>query len=265
MMENHSMGKNNDWNPELYLQFNEERTQPAKDLAARIHVENPGKIMDVGCGPGNSTSVLSSRWPESEIVGIDSSASMIESARKNYPDIKWRIEDATKLEIDEKYDIIFSNATIQWIQDQEKLISDLVEMLETGGSLAVQVPMYHNMPVSRAIETVSLTERWKKLTSGANDAFTFHSTDYYYDILSDKLKSINMWETSYYHIMPSHQTIVEMIKSTGMRKFLDALDTDEEKIEFEKDVLKEITKVYPAQKDKNVLFPFKRLFFTGYK
>ncbi|MFA0832827.1 MAG: methyltransferase domain-containing protein [Methanobacterium formicicum] len=258
------MQTSKDWNPELYLKFNEERTQPAKDLAARINIENPEKIMDVGCGPGNSTHVLYSRWPGSELVGIDSSASMIESAKKNYPDIKWRIEDATKMETEEKYDIIFSNATIQWIPDQEKLISDLVGMLETGGALAVQVPMYLNMPASQAIESVSLTGRWKELTSGAN-AFTFHSSDYYYHILSDEVKSINMWGTSYYHIMQSHQNIVEMLKSTGMRKFLDMLDTREEKLGFEKDVLKEIKKVYPAQKDGNVLFPFKRLFFIGYK
>ncbi len=259
------MRTNKDWNPELYLKFNEERTQPAKDLVTRIHVKNPEKIMDVGCGPGNSTNVLSSRWPESEIVGIDSSASMIESAKNNYPDIEWRIEDATKMETEEKYDIIFSNATIQWIQDQEKLISDLVKMLKNNGALAVQVPMYHNMPVSRAIEKVSLNERWKEQTSGASDAFTFHSSDYYYDILSVKLKSVNMWKTSYFHIMHSHQNIVEMIKSTGMRTFLGMLDTKEEKIEFEKDVSKEITKVYPVQTDGNVLFPFKRLFFIGYK
>ncbi|WP_321421117.1 methyltransferase domain-containing protein [uncultured Methanobacterium sp.] len=254
-----------DWNPELYLKFNEERTQPAKDLAARINIENPGKIMDVGCGPGNSTHVLSSRWPESELVGIDSSASMIESAKKNYPDIKWRIEDATKMETEEKYDIIFSNATIQWILDQEKLISDLVGMLEIGGALAVQVPMYHTMPASQAIESVSLTGIWKELTRGASDAFTFHSSDHYYHILSSQVKSINMWQTSYFHIMPSHENIVEMLKSTGMRKFLDMLDSREEKLEFEKDVLKEIKKAYPSQKDGNVLFPFKRLFFIGYK
>ncbi|OPY30538.1 MAG: trans-aconitate 2-methyltransferase [Methanobacterium sp. PtaU1.Bin242] len=83
--------------------------------------------------------------------------------------------------------------------------------------------------------------------------------------MSARIKSIDMWETSYYHIMQSHQSIVEMLKSTGMRKFLDLLDTKEEKIEFEKDVLKEITKAYPVQKDGNVLFPFKRLFFIGYK
>ena len=258
------MGKN-DWNPELYLKFKEERTQPARDLATRINVENPGKIMDVGCGPGNSTNVLYHRWPESEIMGIDSSASMIESARNNHPHLEWRIEDITKMEFDEKYDIIFSNATIQWIKDQEKLIEDLVKLLKDNGALAVQVPLYHTMPVSQAIERVSLNEKWKEKTNQANNDFTFHSSDYYYNILSTGLKSITMWETSYFHIMPTHQKIVEMIKSTGMRTFLDRLDTHKEKIEFEKDVLREITKTYPEQKDGNVLFPFKRLFFIGYK
>lgn len=259
------MENNNDWNPELYLKFKEERTQPAIDLSARVNVENPKKIMDVGCGPGNSTNVLSKRWPESEVIGIDSSSSMIKSAKNNYPNMEWRIEDVTKMVIKEKYDLIFSNATIQWIQNQEKLISNLVKMLEEEGALAVQVPLYHNMPVSHAIKKVSLNERWKKETMGANDAFTFHSSDYYYDILSVEVESISMWETFYFHIMPSHQNIVEMIKSTGMKTFLEMLDTPEEKIAFEKDVLKEITKVYPAQKDGKVLFPFKRLFFIGYK
>ncbi|MBI5458748.1 methyltransferase domain-containing protein [Methanobacterium sp.] len=259
------MTDNKDWNPELYLKFKEERTQPARDLAGRINIENPEKIMDVGCGPGNSTNVLSSRWPESEIIGIDNSASMIESAQINYPEMEWKVEDITKMETEEKYDIIFSNATIQWIQDQEKLINDLVKMLKDNGALAVQVPQYHTMPIKQAIERVSLNKRWREQTGQANDDFTFHSSDYYYDILSGKLKSITMWKTSYFHIMPSHQNIVEMIKSTGMRTFLDRLDTREEKIEFEKDVLKEITKAYPAQKDGHVLFPFERLFFIGYK
>lgn len=259
------MGQNKDWNPELYLKFKEERTQPAIDLTRRINVENPEKIMDVGCGPGNSTKVLYRRWPESEIIGIDNSASMIESAQKNYPEMEWRVKDITRMETEEKYDIIFSNATIQWIKDQEKLINDLVKMLKDKGALAVQVPQYRNMPVSQAIERVSFNKRWKEQTSQANNDFTFHHSDYYYNILSGKLKSITMWETSYFHIMPSHQEIVEMIKSTGMRTFLDRLDTREEKIEFEKDVFKEITRAYPGQKNGKVLFPFERLFFIGYK
>ena len=79
------MKNNKDWNPELYLKFKEERTQPAIDLANRINLENPEKIMDVGCGPGNSTNVLSIRWPESEIIGIDTQLPMIESPRVTIP------------------------------------------------------------------------------------------------------------------------------------------------------------------------------------
>lgn len=259
------MNNEKDWDPKLYLKFGEERTQPAIDLAARINVKNPEKIIDIGCGPGNSTQILFQRWPKAKIEGIDNSASMIESAKKNYPDMEWRIADATKMETNEKYDIIFSNATIQWIHNQKKLIADLFDMMEDGGALAIQLPLYHTMPVSKAIENVSLKERWKKQTIGANDAFKFHSSDYYYDILSVKIGSIIMWETSYIHIMPSHQSIVEMLKSTGIRPFLDRLDTEEEKVEFEKDVLKEIIKTYPAQSNGNILFPFKRLFFIGYK
>lgn len=258
------MTSNKDWNPELYLRFNEERTQPAIDLAARINVKNPEKIIDIGCGPGNSTKVLSKRWPNVKTIGIDNSASMIESAKKNYPDMEWRIADATKMETNEKYDIIFSNATIQWIHDQENLIFSLIDMLKKDGAFAIQIPLYNAMPASKAIENVSLKEKWKK-TRGANDAFTFHSSDFYYDILSARVKSLVMWETSYYHIMPSHQTIIEMLKSTGIRPFLDRLDTNKEKIEFEKEALKEIKTAYLAQKDGNILFPFKRLFFIGYK
>ncbi len=259
------MKTKNDWNPELYLKYDEERTRPAIDLASRIKVKNPENIIDIGCGPGNSTHVLSKMWPESRIIGIDNSTSMIKSAKANYPDIEFKIEDATKMKTDEKYGIIFSNATIQWVNNQEKLISNFVDMLEDDGTLAIQVPQYNLMPASDAIKRVSLKKEWKKQTSASDDVFTFHSSSFYYDLLSIKVKSVFMWETSYFHVMPSHQTVVEMLKSTGIRPFLDKLDTEEEKAAFLKDVLKEIIKTYPVQKDENVLFPFKRLFFIGYK
>lgn len=259
------MNTKKDWNPELYLKFNKERTQPSIDLAIRINIENPRKIIDIGCGPGNSTNILSKRWPDSKIVGIDNSAAMIESAKNNYPDIDWRIADASRIETNEKYDIAFSNATIQWIPDQKKLLADLIDILEDNGALAIQVPLFNAMPVSRVIESVSLKQRWKKKTDGASDVFTFHNSDFYYDALSVKVNSIEMWETSYFHIMPSHQTIIEMLKSTGLKPFLDRLDSDEDKIDFEKDVLSEIKQAYPAQNDSNILFPFKRLFFIAYK
>ena len=112
-----------DWNPELYLKFDKERTQPSIDLVKRINFDKPERILDIGCGPGNSTQILVLRWPDSEIIGIDNSPAMIEKARKDYPKQEWRILDAGTDEITGIFDIVFSNATIQWIPDHIKLLN----------------------------------------------------------------------------------------------------------------------------------------------
>src|SRR5271168_4572685 len=103
------------WDAEQYLRFNDERTRPCKDLAARIGVASPGRVMDLGCGPGNSTNVLAERWPKAELAGLDSSQNMIETARKSAPDRAWQVGDITAWgkEDGQKYDVVFSNAALQ--------------------------------------------------------------------------------------------------------------------------------------------------------
>jgi trans-aconitate 2-methyltransferase len=259
------MNRTNDWNPELYLQFRNERTQPSIDLVSRINIEHPNKIIDIGCGPGNSTQILLKRWPISKITGIDNSPAMIEKAKNDYPDQEWKIIDAGKMEIEEKYDIVFSNATIQWIPDHEKLIIDLLSITEEKGALAIQIPLYQNMDVSKVIDNISNRKQWIERTTNCNDLFTFHTSNFYYDLLINKVDSIDLWETSYIHIMDSHKAILEMIRSTGMKPYLDKLEREADKIEFENEVLSEIEKKYPLLKDGKVLFPFERLFFIAYK
>ncbi len=117
-----------DWSPQQYLKFSNERTQPSIDLVTKIKVDNPRSIIDIGCGPGNSTKVLHERWPDAEIVGLDNSSKMIERARKDYPDWKWMLGDASKLETGQSYDIVFSNATLQWIPDHDILIPRFFEI-----------------------------------------------------------------------------------------------------------------------------------------
>ena len=99
-----------DWNPDLYLKFGKERTLPARDLISRIGLENPTRILDIGCGSGNSTIELKKRWPNAEIIGIDNSDAMIEKARSLYPEIDFRLMDAKEdLTCLGKFDIVFSN------------------------------------------------------------------------------------------------------------------------------------------------------------
>ena len=260
------MNKQNDWNPEHYLKFMHERTQPSVDLVNKINIEySPKNIIDIGCGPGNSSQVLLKRWPESNLVGIDNSPAMIEKAKRDYSKQEWVLSDAASFESDIRFDVIFSNAAIQWVPDHKELLEKFFNLLSANGIIAIQLPKFQNMVLGQIIHDVSRKKKWRRKTKGCSEVFTFHDYHYYYDQLSDKMQSIDMWETDYIHVMPSHISIIDWTKSTGMRPYLDRIINENKKNEFEQEVLNEVIKHYPRQKDGNVLFPFKRLFFIGYK
>ena len=113
------------WNPDQYLKFRNERTQPSLDLIARIALENPATIIDIGCGPGNSTDALRRRWPGANLIGLDSSSEMIVAAQKDYPQGEWINADAASFRPNRQYDLVFSNATLQWIHHHTTLIPTL--------------------------------------------------------------------------------------------------------------------------------------------
>ncbi len=254
-----------DWDPGLYMKFGDERTRPSIDLVSRIDIENPKTIIDIGCGPGNSTRILHQRWPESRITGIDNSPAMIEKAKNDYPGQEWKIADAAKFNPGEKYDIVFSNATIQWISNHEKLIAGFMDLVGEQGALAIQIPLYQHMPISGLIERTASMGKWKLETRGCGELLTFHERGFYYDLLAKRCSSLNMWETSYVHVMNDHNDILEMVKSTGMKPYLEAIESENDRHDFGKEVLREIERAYPAQRDGRVLFPFERLFFVAYR
>jgi len=261
---NKKIGKN-EWNPEKYLQFKSERTQPAIDLVSRINIVQPKSIIDIGCGPGNSTQILVNRWPNSEVVGLDNSTTMIEKARQDYPEQKWIIETAENIDPNRKYDLIFSNATLQWVPHHETLLPKFLDCVNPGGAIAVQIPKFKNMPINVAIETVANYPKWTKYTKGCEDLFTLKNPDFYYDILNKLAKRVELWETSYFHILNSWESIIDFIRTTGLKPYLDRLPSDEMRYEFEQEVLAECKKYYKLQSNGKVLFPFDRLFFIGYK
>ena len=254
-----------DWNPDLYLRFDKERIQPSIDLVSRIKIDNPSKIIDIGCGPGNSTQILVQKWPDSFIIGVDNSPAMIEKAKKDYPNQNWKLLDAGKDEIPDTYDLIFSNATIQWIPNHAELFKKLFHNLNEKGLIAIQIPLFWDMPLGKAIEKIAKDSLWNLATRGVSELFTIHNYSYYFDQLSLLTNEIDIWETYYMHIMDSHFSILEMIKSTGLKPYLDRLKTEKDKKDFEAQVLKEITSNYTIQKNGKVIFPFKRLFFIATK
>ncbi len=254
-----------EWNPEQYLQFKSERTQPAIDLVTRINIAHPLSIIDIGCGPGNSTQILVNRWPNSEVVGLDSSLTMIEKARHDYPRQKWIVESAENIDPDCKYDLIFSNATLQWIPHHEILLPKLFNCVNPGGAIAVQIPRFKNMPINAAIETVANSYKWIKYIRGCEELFTFNDLDFYYDMLNKLATGVELWETSYFHILDSLESLIDFIRTTGLKPYLDHLPSDKMRSEFEREVLTQCKKHYKVQSNGKVLFPFDRLFFIGYR
>ncbi|MBI9088403.1 MAG: methyltransferase domain-containing protein [Desulfobacterium sp.] len=254
-----------DWQPDLYMQFKSERTQPSIDLVAKIDQVAPKTIIDMGCGPGNSTRILANRWPESKIIGIDSSAAMIEKAKQEYPNQEWQMANASTYESAMKFDVVFSNAVIQWIPNHEHLFTKFHALLSNDGVVAVQIPQFWDMPLGKIIENIATATRWKDQTGGVSTLFTIHDYSFYYDILSNLFNSIEIWETHYLHVLENHVSVLEMIRSTGLKPYLERLTDDSARREFEEAVLKEIREAYPIQKNGKVLLPFNRLFFTGRK
>lgn len=260
------MKPSKDWDPELYLKFGNERTQPAIDLVNRIHLDyQPKNIIDIGCGPGNSGRILTARWPEADFLGIDSSATMIEKAKKDYPEQNWMIADAVQFESTTTYDIVFSNAVIQWIPDHANLLEKLSGLLSDKGALALQLPKFRDMPVGKAVGRVAERNRWKKQTGHCAGLFTYHDYGFYYDLFSRKFPAVEMWETFYLHVLESREAIIQWTESAAMRPYLDSLNTDAERAEFQREVLDEIGDAYPVRNDGRVIFPFKRFFIIGYK
>ena len=251
-----------DWNSAQYLKFKAQRTQPAIDLAARIDI-NPLEIIDIGCGPGNSTRVLKNRFPNARAVGADLSENMLETARRDNPDCEFiRLDAGGDLsEFSGKFDLVFSNACIQWIPNHSALLSNLFSMLKSGGELAVQVPVNFGEPIHQIIGRISSSEKWREKFPNPRIFYTLTESEYF-DIISDLTDDFEFWKTIYFHRMPSYDSIIEWYKSTGLKPYLEVL-SDAEKADFINDVKAQIEKAYPTQKNGEIIFRFPRLFFIA--
>ena len=251
------------WDPDLYLAFEKARTQPSIDLAARVDVEAPQRVVDVGCGPGNSTEVLARRWPEAQVVGVDSSAAMLDKARAAHPEWTWVEADATSGLADlGTFDVVFSNAMIQWVDDQESLLRAMFAALRPGGVLAVQVPSTERMPIRMALVALLATDRWRTRLEGVT-AVHSRTARYYYDVLATMTSQVELWVTDYMHVMPTHDALVQWYSGTGLRPYLDHLTDDAERSEFLAEYHDLVAAAYQPQRDGNILFPFHRIFFTA--
>ncbi len=256
------------WDAKQYLRFNDQRTRPCRELAARIAIETPQRVIDLGSGPGNSTSVLAERWPGSGLTGLDSSPEMIAAAQKAYPHWNWRIGDiaAWAGQNDQTYDVVFSNAALQWVDDHAAIFPKLLARVAVGGALAIQMPANFDAPAHRIMRELAASPAWRDhFPAGGVREWHVHDLAAYHDILAPIAAAVDFWQTEYLHIMADAAAIVEWYKGTGLRPFLDALANDQQKADFTAQYVEGIARAYPVRKDGRVIFPFRRLFLIAYQ
>jgi trans-aconitate 2-methyltransferase len=250
-----------DWSPASYLQFENERTRPAHDLLARVRPDGVRRIVDVGCGPGNSTELLATRYPESEILGLDSSPAMLQDARRRLPDVRFEFANAAVWVPDADVDLVFANAVYQWIPGNLGQLARVLAALREKATLAVQMPDNLDEPSHRLMREVALAGRWSgRLDGAARDPLP--SARAYYEALRPFAARIDIWRTTYHHVLHGADAIVEFVRSTGLRPFLDPL-SEPERTEFIATYTARIAAAYPSLTDGQVLLPFPRVFFVA--
>ncbi|WP_410015152.1 trans-aconitate 2-methyltransferase [Sodalis sp. RH24] len=254
-----------DWNPTLYRQFEAERTRPALELLSRIPLTSPARITDLGCGPGNSTQGLHERFPQAVITGIDSSAAMLGNARARLPQCRFSQEDITAWRPDAAQDIIYANASLQWVPDHETLFPRLFSLTAPGGCLAVQMPDNREEPSHSEMRRIAQEAPWRQhIGDAAGIRVKIVSARDYYDLLAPDALSVDIWRTTYFHVMPSAGAIVEWLRATGLRPFLERLD-DALQASFIARYQQALVNAYPARADGKVLLAFPRLFIVAMK
>jgi trans-aconitate 2-methyltransferase len=252
------------WSAKQYVAFEDERTRPVRDLLGALPPIEALSVIDLGCGPGNSTEVLAARYPQAKISGIDSSSDMIEAARRRLPHISFAVADLQAWKDAGPFDVILANAVLQWVDNHESLLPGLVERLAPGGALAVQMPDNLDEPAHRLMREVAADGPWAHTLAASSAARApLRSAAWYYEILRPICSKVDLWRTTYYHFLHGGAvSVVEWFKGSGLRPFLEPLDAAERRA-FLDVYTAAIARAYPKVADGTVLLPFPRVFLTA--
>jgi trans-aconitate 2-methyltransferase len=258
-----------DWNPALYRRYEDERTRPAQDLLARGPLTDAAHVVDLGCGPGNSTELLMQRFPHASVIGVDNSEPMLASARKRLPQARFVWGDiatwAPQQADGPAPNLIYANAALQWVPAHDALLPRLFAALAPGGVLAIQMPDNRQEPTHRLMRAVASQAPWADAIGDADKLRTeLLGIGGYYDLLAPLAEHMEVWRTTYQHPMASAAAIVEWVRGTGLKPFVDLLPAELQAgylAEYER----RIETAYTPQADGRRLLAFPRLFIVARK
>jgi trans-aconitate 2-methyltransferase len=258
------------WDPAQYQRFADERARPFFELTSRITAPAPQYVVDLGCGPGQLTAALADRWPGAAVHGVDSSPEMIGQAqpfREQRPagggSLDFRLCDVREFRPAQPPDVIVSNATLHWVPGHHELLTRWAAGLAADGWLAFQIPGNFGNPAHRILGELASSPRWRTVLDGA--ALTRHWDDPsgYLDLLTAAGCEVDAWETTYLHVLPGDDPVLEWLRGTALRPVLAALQPDEAAA-FTAELGPRLRAAYPAR-SYGTVFPFRRVFVVAHR
>ena len=246
------------WDPERYLTYADERGRPFVELLARVGAEAPRRVVDLGCGPGNLTTLLAQRWPDASISGVDSSPEMVAAARRLDTGIGFEVADLRDwLATAEPVDVLVSNATLQWLPGHLDLLPALVDAVAPGGWLAFQVPGNFDEPSHTIRRDLADEEPWRAHTRGVAVPDS-HDAGVYLDRLAGLGCEVDAWETTYLHVLHGEDPVFTWVSGTGARPTIAAIPEDVRPV-FVAELKRRLAAAYPDT-GHGVVLPFRRVF-----
>lgn len=263
------------WDPQRYLRFEKQRTQPFRDLLARVRIDDepdPGFVVDLGAGPGNATALLGRRWPRARVLGVDSSPQMVEAAasRAEPGRLEFRLGDLRELTAEQlggRADVVITNATLQWVPGHLELLPRIVELVAPEGTLALGVPGNFDSPSHTILADIQREARWRQRLSGLEVRPSVPEPEDYLRALDRAGLSAQAWETTYLYVLDGEDGVFEFVSSTALRPVLVELGPDTpEAAEFCDEYRAALREAYPATEldGRTVqILPFRRIFAVG--
>jgi trans-aconitate 2-methyltransferase len=250
------------WNPAAYMAFANERTRPAVELAARVPVESPRLVVDLGCGTGNSTEALAQCWPHARLIGVDSSRDMLTKARASGVKAQWIEADVAAWKSPEPASVIFSNAMFHWIDDHQPIFVRLLNTVEQGGAFAVQMPRNFDAMSHVLLRETAAQGPWAGATAPLARPKPVGEPHEYYELLAPFARRIDIWETEYLQVLAGEDAVFNWVTGTALGPYRNALSGGMRE-DFLAAYRSRLSQAYPRRADGYTLFPFKRLFIVA--
>ena len=251
------------WDPDIYLKFGGERTRAAADLLAHVPLPAPKRIVDLGCGPGNSTALIASRYPNADILGVDSDEAMLKQARAAHVNARFEAGDFESWTPREAPDLIYTNAALHWAADPLAVAARLFQSLAPGGVLALQVPQNFDKQSHIEMRAAAQDGPWAEALRGVFQPLLLNAHDYS-RALAPLGAKLDVWSTAYLHILEGGDAVLKWISGSALRPYFTRL-SDEDRAGFEANLAARLKRAYPAESDGRTYFPFHRLFVVATK